>query len=87
MYIHGVYTRNMEIKIKPSRDRKPVAPRTCCETHTDKCKFGRDHRWSIGWIGGPKSGLGIGDEGWHDSSVCSTCLGICVADMEEGGRA
>lgn len=75
------------IKIKPSRTRKPVAPRTCCPTHTDTCRFGRDHLWSFPWIGGPKSGLGIGTEGWHDSSICHGCMGICVADMEEGGRA
>lgn len=75
------------IRVKPSRNRKPVAPRTCCPTHTDACQFGREHRWSMGWIGGPKSGLGIGEPGWHDSTICVTCKGICVGDMEEGGRA
>lgn len=75
------------IPIKRSRVRKPVAPRTCCETHTDTCKFGRDHVWSMGWIGGPKSGLGFGEPGWHDSAICSNCLGICVAELEPGQRA
>lgn len=75
------------IRIKPSRNRKPTAPRTCCETHTDTCQFGRDHRWGMGWIGGPLSGLGVGEEGWHDSMICATCKGICVADLEEGQRA
>lgn len=74
------------IRVKRTRTRRPTAPRTCCPTHTDTCKFGRDHRWSIGWIGGPKSGLGIGDEGWHDSTICGECKGICTADLEEGQR-
>jgi len=75
------------IKVKPSRERKPTAPRTCCSTHTDMCKFGRDHRWSTGWIGGPKSGVGFGEEGWHDSALCINCYGVCVADLEPGQRA
>jgi len=72
------------IPVKRTRVRKPVAPRTCCATHTDTCRFGRDHVWSLGWIGGPKSGIGVGEEGWHDSAICSTCLGVCVADLEAG---
>lgn len=75
------------IPVKRSRTRKPTAPRTCCDTHTDTCRFGRDHLWSIGWIGGPKSGVGIGEPGWHDSAICSTCHGICTAELEEGQRA
>ena len=75
------------IRIKRTRNRKPVAPRTCCETHTDTCRFGREHQWGIGWIGGPKSGLGIGEEGWHDSAICAVCHGICTADLEKGQRA
>lgn len=77
----------MVIRITPSRTRKPVAERTCCPTHTDTCQFGREHRWSMGWIGGPKSGVGIGEPGWHDSMLCIVCTGVCVADMEDGGRA
>lgn len=63
-----------------------TALRTCCETHTDTCRFGREHKWSIGWIGGPKSGVGIGEPGWHDSMICSICLGVCTDDLEEGER-
>lgn len=74
----------MKIPITRTRVRKPTPKRTCCPTHAENCKFGRDHVWGVGWIGGPKSGLGIGEPGWHDSMVCSTCLGICIADMEPG---
>lgn len=28
------------IRVKRSRVRKPTAPRTCCATHTDTCRFG-----------------------------------------------
>lgn len=80
-------TNSNAIRIQRSRTRKPTAPRTCCPTHADACKFGRDHVWSIGWIGGPLSGLGVGEPGWHDSMICTTCMGICTADMDEGGRA
>jgi hypothetical protein len=73
-----IYTRDMSTITKP---------RTCCETHRDTCKFGRDHRWSIGWFGGAKSGLAFGEDGWHDSMICSDCLGVCVADLEDGQRA
>jgi len=51
------------------------------------CRFGRQHSWSLGWFGGPKSGAGIGTEGWHDSMMCVDCNGICVAGLEEGERA
>ena len=75
------------IRIRPpQRPRKPTQPRTCCPTHRDTCNFGREHRWGIGWIGGTRSGLGVGEEGWHDSAICSACLSICTADMEPGGR-
>lgn len=74
------------ITIKRSRNRKPTAPRTCCKTHTDTCRFGKEHAWGIGWVGGPLSGVGVGEEGWHDSMLCVTCKGICTADMEDGGR-
>lgn len=77
----------VSISTTHTRIRKPVAARTCCETHTDTCRFGRDHLWCIGWIGGPRSGLGVGAPGWHDSAICSNCLGICTADLEEGQRA
>lgn len=74
------------IRVKPTRVRKPAAPRTCCPSHTDTCKFGRDHQWASPWLGGPLSGLGVGEPGWHDSEICAGCLGVCTADMEEGGR-
>lgn len=41
---------------------------------------------SRAWIGGPKSGLGIGEPGWHDSAICASCHGICTAELEEGQR-
>jgi len=75
------------IRVKRTIIRKPTAPRTCCPTHTDTCRFGKEHRWAAGWIGGPLSGVGIGEPGWHDSSLCVTCNGICTGDLEEGGRA
>ena len=76
----------MQIKIKRSRVRKPTAPRTCCPTHTDTCKFGRQHGWSMGWIGGPYSINPNSEPGWHDSMHCSDCGGFCMAELEEGQR-
>lgn len=60
-----------------------MSERTCCQTHADTCRFGRDHRWGIGWHGGSLSGVGVGAPGWHTCALCIDCKGICYVDNEE----
>lgn len=71
------------IKVKRPRTRRPTAPRTCCPTHTDLCRFGRDHVWA-----GPfllDEGRPVDGRVWsHDTDVrCGTCGGVCTAEREE----
>ena len=61
------------IRIKPTRTRKQLAPRTCCPTHTDTCRFGRWHTWSEGWY----SETGV----WQESSKCFNCDGVCDGEL------
>ena len=65
--------RSNVIRVTADRTRKATAPRTCCETHTDTCKFGRQHTWSVGWY----------DEAgeWQESAKCFECDGVCVGDL------
>lgn len=55
-------------------------PRTCCTTHADNCKFGRDHSFS-----GPfllNEGYMVDGKQWshEDDMKCTTCGGICYGD-------
>lgn len=60
----------MEIRIKPSRVRRPARPRTCCPTHNDTCQFGRPHVWCWG---------NMIDGVWvAESMICGTCGARCV---------
>ena len=57
-----------------------LKPRTCCETHPDRCRFGRDHIWA-----GPfllDKGKPVNGEIWsHPNDFkCAGCGGICTAD-------
>lgn len=69
------------IRIKPVRNRKPVEPRTCCPTHANNCRFGKDHRWAGPYL--LDGGKLVNGEKWSrpDSLKCSTCEGICDADI------
>ena len=74
------------ISIKPSRDRKPTAPRTCCPTHTDTCRFGRPHQWA-----GPfllDGGRPVNGHIWsHPEDVhCVPCGGTCTGDRTDPQR-
>lgn len=68
------------IKVKPSRVRKPPKPRTCCPTHNDTCRFGRDHVWA-----GPYyQPNGTRWSTWRDdgSVICAECGAICEAEVQ-----
>lgn len=63
-------------------ERRPVSatPRTCCPTHTDRCRFGREHLWA-----GPfllDQGRRVDGKVWShpDDVKCAVCGGECVAD-------
>jgi len=74
-----------DIRIKPRRTRKAPAPRTCCPSHTDRCRFGRDHIWAGPFLldgGKPAEG-----HIWsHDGDVrCDACGRVCTAERETDG--
>jgi len=70
------------IRVKRERTRKPAAPRTCCPTHTDTCKFGRQHVWCGPYL--LDAGKPVNGEVWsHPNSVkCAYCNGTCDAEVE-----
>lgn len=75
-------TRTTLIRIKPTRTRKTTAPRTCCPSHTDRCRFGDEHVWA-----GPfllDGGRPVDGRVWsHDNDVrCAKCGGVCTAERE-----
>lgn len=61
---------------------RTVAPRTCCATHADRCRFGRPHTWA-----GPfllAAGRPVDGRVWShpDDVACATCGGTCTADRD-----
>lgn len=60
-----------------------MAERTCCPTHTDTCRFGREHVWA-----GPfllDGGRPVDGQVWsHPDDVhCAACAGTCTGNREE----
>lgn len=71
------------IRIKPAKVRKAPAPKTCCTTHNDKCRFGRQHVYA-----GPfllDSGRPVDGEIWSAPGVvhCQGCGGTCYGDADD----
>jgi hypothetical protein len=62
------------IRFKATRIRKDPAPRTCCPSHNDRCRFGRPHIWSAPFY----DATGV----WRDDGayLCD-CGAICEADV------
>lgn len=60
-----------------------AAPRTCCPTHADNCRFGHAHLWA-----GPfllDEGKPVDGQVWsHPGDVkCAQCGGNCTADRDD----
>jgi len=49
-------------------------PRTCCPTHKDTCRFGRDHLWAGPFL--------LEGGGWShpDMLKCGYCDEVCSAE-------
>lgn len=59
---------------------KATTDRTCCSTHSDLCRFGREHRWA-----GPfllDEGRQVNGEIWShpDDIQCAVCGGVCTGN-------
>lgn len=65
-------------------DRAGMRPRTCCPTHADACRFGRDHTWAGPYL--LDAGRPVNGAVWSHAGdvLCSTCGGQCVADRVTG---
>lgn len=49
-----------------------------CPDHADNCWFGRTHFWCIGYFDR--------ESVWHTAMICATCLGVCIAELDDAGR-
>lgn len=69
------------IRIKPARTRKAVEPRTCCPTHSNNCRFGKQHIWAGPYL--LDAGRPVDGKVWSDpdSVKCSNCEGTCDAEV------
>jgi hypothetical protein len=69
------------IRVKPTRNRKPVEPRTCCPTHANNCHFGRGHLWAGPYL--LDAGKPVDGKVWSepDSVKCANCGAICDAEV------
>lgn len=65
---------------RPPLARPGSLPRTCCPTHADRCRFGREHVWA-----GPfllDGGRELDGHKWShaDDVHCTGCGGVCIGD-------
>ncbi len=69
--IHFNYQQETQTKENTMANTKP---RTCCTTHNDTCRFGRDHAFAGPFL------LGKGEWSHEDDVKCGICDGVCYGD-------
>lgn len=63
--------------LKPRRERGSNTATDGCTAHHERCRFGRDHTWGIGYF--DLDGV------WHSAMICASCSGVCDAELRLEG--
>lgn len=63
---------------QPRRERGSSTATDGCTAHRERCRFGRDHTWGIGYF--DLDGV------WHSAMICANCGGVCDAELRLDGE-